>query len=66
MAKKIEINGCIGCSICTTICPELFSMSDDRQAFNLYGNDSEVPEDLELSLNEAIDACPVSAIHIKD
>lgn len=64
MAKKIEINGCIGCSICTTICPELFAMNEDRHAINLYGNDSEIPEDLETPLNEAIDACPVCAIQI--
>jgi len=65
MSKKICIEGCIGCSACVIICPELFNLNENRQAYNLYGADAEIPEDLEDSVLEAIDACPVCAISTK-
>ena len=44
MAKKVSIRGCIGCGICTTICPELFELNEHRIAINTYGEESEIPE----------------------
>ena len=64
MAKKFLINGCIGCGICTSICPELFELNEHREAINTYGEDSEIPEDLESTILEAIDSCPVNAISL--
>ena len=64
MAKKVVITGCIGCGICTTICPEMLELNENREAYNTYGSDSEVPEDLENLIDEAVDACPVNAISL--
>ena len=66
MAKKLIIKGCIGCSACVSICPELFELSENRIAHNLYGDDAEIPEDLEIGVQEAIDACPVSALSLEE
>lgn len=47
---------CIGCGLCTSICPQVFSMGDQGRAEAI---DDEVtsPE-----AEEAMEACPVSAI----
>ena len=32
MKAKIDRDGCIGCGMCTEICPEVFEMADDGLA----------------------------------
>ena len=64
MAKYAKIKGCIGCGICSAICPEIFDLNDGH-AENILGEDTELPEDLETQANDAADACPVSAITIE-
>lgn len=66
MAKKVSIRGCIGCGICTTICPELFELNEHRIAINTYGEECEIPEDLESNIIEALESCPVNAIAINE
>lgn len=59
MDKKISVNEekCIGCALCTTICPDVFKMQSNgkAQAVNQKG-------DSEENIKKALDSCPVSAI----
>lgn len=50
---------CIGCGLCTNICPEVFAMSDGGVAI-ASGNDV-ATEHLERA-KEAASSCPVDAI----
>lgn len=51
---------CIGCGMCTAICPEVFSISDD----NVAVTDDEKISGNEESVQEAAESCPVGAIEI--
>jgi len=56
---KAHVNeACIGCGLCPNICPDVFRMTDENVA-EAYG---EVTQDLEESVAEARDSCPVEAI----
>ena len=54
---------CIGCELCTQICPDVFSMDDDGKSVAI---DDDVPANLQDEAVEARDSCPVSAIDIKE
>lgn len=62
MDKKILVNEekCIGCALCTTICPDIFKMQANgkAQAVNQEG-------DSEENIKKALNSCPVSAIQRK-
>lgn len=51
---------CISCGLCTTVCPEVFSMGDDGFAHG--GNFEEALLD---QAQEARDGCPVNAISLE-
>ena len=51
---------CIGCGMCVSICPEVFSLTDENVA---YAN-GEILTELEESVQEAADNCPVNAIEV--
>lgn len=53
---------CIGCGLCTTMCPGVFTMTDEGFA---AARDSIFPEQ-EGCIQEAAESCPVSAIQITD
>lgn len=61
---KAEVNHdlCIGCTLCTSICPEIFYMNDEDKAETLK---PEVPKSLEKSAVSAMQSCPVEAITVK-
>lgn len=52
---------CIGCGLCNSICPEVFSMTDEGFATAC----SDIPEKQYESVQEAVDSCPVSAIEVE-
>lgn len=62
--KKAQVkkDACIGCGLCTSIASEVFAFGDDGLAENILGNDTELPEEVCESVQEAADSCPVSAI----
>ena len=56
---KYHVNdNCIGCGICESTCPEVFSMNGDVAV----AIDTEVPENALAAAAEAKDGCPVGAI----
>lgn len=52
---------CIGCGLCNSICPEVFSMTDEGFATAC----SDISEKQYESVQEAADSCPVSAIEVE-
>jgi ferredoxin len=58
MKYKVNEN-CIACGMCTTVCPEVFSMSDSGYAEAIHGD---IPKEAEESAQEAASGCPVDAI----
>lgn len=50
---------CIGCGLCTSTCPEVFSMNGSGVAVAI---EEEVPSECVESAEKAHDGCPVSAI----
>ena len=61
MKAMLEKEGCIGCGLCATICPEVFQMEDDGKAGII---DEEVPDAAIAAAKEAEENCPVSVISI--
>lgn len=59
MKLKVEKETCIGCGMCTGICPSCFTFDDDSKAEVTC---PEIPADLEESAEEAKNSCPVQAI----
>ena len=62
MKANIDRNGCIGCGLCPTICPEVFRIADDGLA-EVYT--IPIPEDEYDNAIEAQENCPVSVINIE-
>ena len=56
---KYKVNdSCIGCGLCESTCPEVFTIKGDVAV----AIDAEVPESALASAAEAKDGCPVGAI----
>ncbi len=62
MKASIDREGCIGCGLCETLCPEVFRMADDGYA-EVYVDP--VPESAEDAAKDAADSCPVSVITVE-
>ncbi|WP_445165309.1 ferredoxin [Mycolicibacterium sp. Dal123E01] len=59
MKASIDDGRCRGHGVCTTVCPEVFAMTDDGYAEAIV---DEVPAGLEDSAREAAEACPENAV----
>jgi len=60
MEARVNSN-CIGCGLCTGICPAVFTMTDEGVA---AARDEIAPE-YEGQTQEAAESCPVDAIEIQ-
>ncbi|MGI6443169.1 MAG: ferredoxin [Synergistaceae bacterium] len=56
MIIRINLNDCIGCGVCSHVCPENFALDDEK------GLAYVISQDYTPLVKEAIDSCPVSAI----
>jgi ferredoxin len=59
MKVTVDDDKCRGHGMCLTLCPDVFSMTDDGYAI---ADPSEVPVGLEGAAKDAIDNCPEQAI----
>lgn len=62
MNAKIDRDNCIGCALCTSICPAVFEMADDGLA-QVYTDP--VPAQEEDNALSASASCPVSVISVE-
>jgi len=62
MKAAVDLEKCIGCSLCTQLCPEVFKMNDDKAVAYL----NPVPKELVEKCGQAAnDQCSVNAIAIE-
>ena len=61
MKATINREGCIGCELCASTCPQVFRMADDGLA-EVYVDS--VPSGAEDTAVEAQEGCPVSVIKV--
>ncbi|MGL5615228.1 MAG: ferredoxin [Sarcina sp.] len=61
MKANVDKDTCIGCELCVSICPSVFSMDEDGKSVAIT---SDVPSDAEADANDAAEQCPVAAITI--
>lgn len=62
MKAIVDPEKCIGCTLCTQICPEVFRMNDDKAEAYL----DPVPAELISRCAQAAnDQCPVNAIRLE-
>ncbi|RUP04456.1 MAG: ferredoxin [Mycobacterium sp.] len=59
MRVWVDDGSCRGHGMCLTLCPEVFSLTDDGYAEAITG---EVPVEFEAATREAIECCPEQAI----
>ncbi|MGO9926675.1 MAG: ferredoxin [Mycobacterium sp.] len=59
MRVSVDDQRCRGHGVCTTLCPDVFSLTDDGYAVAIA---SDVPPGLEAATQEAIQCCPEQAI----
>jgi ferredoxin len=56
----VDEEKCIGCTLCTAVCPEVFKMNSDKAV----ANTGVVPRESEASCRDAAEQCPTEAIKI--
>lgn len=64
MAKKgayVDQDICIGCTLCTQICPNVYAMQDNGKSKAISPSN-----DTEEKIQQSIDSCPVNAISWKE
>jgi ferredoxin len=61
MKVKVDEEACIGCGVCSDICPQVFEMKDDKAIVIAGANCDEAG-----CCQEAADSCPTEAIIIEE
>lgn len=62
MKANVNQETCIGCGLCESICPAVFSMTGAVAEVIA----TPVPSPNELACQEAVESCPVAAITISE
>ena len=62
MKATVDTQACVGCQLCTAICPGVFQMCDEFAV--TFGAD--IPTEQVVAAFEAFDACPVRAIDLEE
>jgi len=60
MKVSVDDQCCRGHGVCVTLCPEVFSLTEDGYSVAIT---SEIQTELEAATREAIECCPEQAIH---
>ncbi|MCK9444486.1 MAG: ferredoxin [Tissierellaceae bacterium] len=63
MKANVDRDECIGCGLCSSICPEVFEMDDENIATVIA---DPIPPNVEEQAIEAKDSCPTGAISIEE
>ena len=62
MKANVDQDTCIGCGLCTSICPSVFELNDEGKSHSIV---DVVPSNEESSAKEAEGSCPVNAITVE-
>ncbi|MGL4739929.1 MAG: ferredoxin [Sarcina sp.] len=62
MKAKVDPNTCIGCELCVSLCPSVFSMNDDLVSEAIT---AELTEEQISDAEQAMEQCPVAAISME-
>lgn len=62
MKTTINQKACIRCGLCPTLCPQVFSLSDDGSPAQAITD--HVPQDCQIAVQTAAESCPTQAIGI--
>lgn len=60
MKAMVDKETCIGCGLCPSVCPEVFSMDGEGKAEAT----TDIPSEMNECSKEAAEQCPVAAIRI--
>lgn len=63
MKVSIDPDACMGCGVCETIVPEVFSLGDEGYVITLM---DPTPEQFRDLVQQAMDECPEEAIKAED
>ena len=64
MAKPtVDKDLCVGCALCTQVCPDVFEMDDEGKSKVIK---EIIGDDLYDCVKEAVDSCPVSCITLEE
>ena len=58
MSIKVDLDDCIGCGVCSELCPQNFKLDE------LEGKCMVISQDVTSLTKEASESCPVSAITV--
>ena len=61
MKAVVNVKMCIGCSLCTSICPNVFRMEGDKATTSV----TQIPTESIGCSEKAVDECPVAAISLE-
>lgn len=65
----VDQDACIGCEVCTQLCPEVFKMDEDQNESHGHGHKSRVYNPTgasEEKIEIAMDSCPAACIYWED